>query len=170
MLINSDIKGELETIRMANNGILYPDKIVEYAQNPETKLHSKFEWDDTEAANAYRILQAQQIIRVVVTVIPNTANETRMYVSLSSDRVNNGAYRYITDVLSDELSKSQLISDVLSELRAFQRKFAILQNVSDHFAQGLQALNDMETKLLQESKPKPRSKKVIKAIDKHLHP
>jgi|SRR3990170_5874 len=168
MLINGEIKEELEEIRSQNNGILYPEKIIEYAKNPETKLHSKFEWNDSDAAHLYRIAQAQQVIRVVMTIIPNTNKETRMYVSLSNDRTADGAYRHVVDVLSDETSKMQLIHDVLSELRAFQRKFEVLQDVSEHFREGAAILKDMESKLSQETKPKVR--KVKKSTEKHLHP
>lgn len=164
MIINSDIKNELEEIRQQNFGILYPEKVIEYAKNPETKLHNKFEWDNNQAAHEYRIIQAQQIIRVVVTVIPNSNQETRMYVSLSNDRTIDGAYRYIVDVLSDDATKSQLIKDVLSELKSFQRKFAILQNVSEHFHEGINILKEMEEKLSKESKPVPKKKPVDKSL------
>ena len=41
------VKDELEQIRNANGGILYPKAVVDFARNPDTDLHSGFEWDDS---------------------------------------------------------------------------------------------------------------------------
>src|SRR3989304_4295809 len=142
-----DIKGELEHIRSKSGGMLYPEDVVAFAKNPKTKLHGKFTWDDSDAAKKYRLCQAQQIIRLVITVIPQTNQEVRMYVSLTGDRLDSGAYRHVIDVLSDSDNKINLIEDVLSELRAFQKKFAVISNVSEHYAMGNTILGELEASL-----------------------
>lgn len=35
---------------------------VEFARDPETELHSRLEWDDTKAAQKYRVWQLSKII------------------------------------------------------------------------------------------------------------
>ena len=64
------IVAELETIRRNAGGVLRPEDVVSFAADPDTELHSRFEWDDTEAAQQYRLWQARQLIRVTVTVLP----------------------------------------------------------------------------------------------------
>ncbi len=64
------IKQELEALAEANNGILRPEIVVEFARDAKTALHSRFEWDDTEAAKQYRLWQARQIIKVAINVLP----------------------------------------------------------------------------------------------------
>ena len=45
-----------------------PESVIEQARSKNSALHRHFTWDDTKAAHAYRIQQATQILRVVVTV------------------------------------------------------------------------------------------------------
>lgn len=123
------IRAELEQIR-SPDGILRPHAIVAFAENPETALHSQFEWDDTEAARQYRLIQARNIIRLQITVIPHQQRIHRMYVSLSLDRVaDEGGYRVITDVLSDADLHAQYVADALSELERVQAKYADIQEL-----------------------------------------
>lgn len=58
-----DVRSELKELRKTSNGKLYPEKVIDFARNQRTKLHSLFEWDDNEAAKQYRIYQAHSIIR-----------------------------------------------------------------------------------------------------------
>lgn len=38
---------ELLEIQKSNKGILFPEKVVEAAENPKGALHDAFEWDET---------------------------------------------------------------------------------------------------------------------------
>ena len=49
-------------------GELTPGLVVDTARDPKNPLHSCFEWDDTVAAEKYRIVQAGQLIRSVKVV------------------------------------------------------------------------------------------------------
>ena len=101
---------ELEHIRTTHNGMLKPEDVVAFATDPNTALHSHFEWDDTEAAREYRLVQARTVIRLIVTVIGEDPVPMRTYVSLPSDRVVGGGYRALQDVVNDE-SRRQRSND-----------------------------------------------------------
>ena len=60
----SKVSQELEEIRKRHIGILRPRDVVKYAENPDTALHDKFEWDDSLAGAKYRLQQAAEIIRI----------------------------------------------------------------------------------------------------------
>ena len=63
------IREEMQAIAKTT-GELTPDSVVDAARNPNSAMHSQFEWDDTEAAASYRLSQARALIkRVKVTVI-----------------------------------------------------------------------------------------------------
>src|SRR3990172_4242220 len=134
MKVSKRIKQELETIRRKRRGLLFPEAIVAYARDPETALHSCFEWNDTAAAEAYRLVQAKYLIRMTVTTIEGSNEPTRMYVSLSSDRKDDGVYRLVTDVLSDDRKREELLADALAELSAFKRKYNVLKELENIFA------------------------------------
>jgi len=123
------VKDELELIRKSNGGLLDPEKVVEFAKDETTSLHSRFEWDDTEAARQYRVWQARQIIRVHVTVVGTADSEpVRAYVSLEPDR-GKGGYRAIDDVLSDEDMRSQLLSQARRDMNVFAAKYRALKEI-----------------------------------------
>jgi len=64
--MNTDIENELERVRSANvDDLLIPEEIVKFAENSKTALHSQFEWDQTRAAQAYRLSQARLTLESV---------------------------------------------------------------------------------------------------------
>ena len=134
---------ELETIRQHHGGVLKPAEVVQFARNPKTALHAKFVWDNDAAAEAYRIYQARQLIRVTVSMIPSTETNARVFVSLRSDRKNNegGGYRAVVDVLSDEEQQAEMLADALAELNVFRRKYSRLRQLAAIFA----AIDEMTT-------------------------
>ena len=129
------IKDELEIIEK-RTGTLRPVDVVKYAENPNTELHSKFVWDDSKAAHAYRIVQAQHIIRVTVSVIDDSRSNKmqRVYVSLPSDRTNGGGvYRTLVSVMSDDTKRSELLKLAMKEAIAFKEKYNQLEELSELF-------------------------------------
>ena len=115
---------ELELIRAKHKGILKPVFVLEYARDPKTTLHKHFTWDDTEAAEKWRLHQAEDIIRHVhVTIIHEGKKEqTRAYTSLITDRPTN-TYRATCEVIADKELRKQWILTARWELEAFQKKY-----------------------------------------------
>ena len=64
------VSEELDLISRKNGGVVLPEAVVEFAKDPETALHSRFDWDDSEAAAKWRLVQARQVIRLELTVVP----------------------------------------------------------------------------------------------------
>lgn len=128
------VSDELNIIRKSNGGFLDPVKVVEFARNPDTLLHSKFTWDDGKAAEQYRLWQARQVIRVSVTYedLPGRreAIQVRTYFSLPSDRKLNG-YRATDDILKNVQLSAELLSMAKLELRTFRQKYKDLKELSE---------------------------------------
>jgi len=128
----ADLLKELEHVRVANGGFLTPEAVVESAKDENSPLHPFFDWDDTEAARKWRIVQARRLIRLSVTVIKPEVEPVRAFVSLPKDRGVNG-YRSTVQVLSDEDLREQLLECALRELQAFRRKYAMLSALKELF-------------------------------------
>jgi hypothetical protein len=63
----AQVVGErLEQLRAEAGGELTPDRVIADARNPNSPLHTLFEWNDSEAAHQYRLVQARALIRAVV--------------------------------------------------------------------------------------------------------
>jgi hypothetical protein len=99
-------------------------------------LHSKFTWDDTKAAQEYRLWQARHLIQVYVKVVAvDGANvETRVYVSLNDDQNAGGGYRTLVSVLSDDNMREQLLSEAVEDMQRFKQKYAALKELAEIFA------------------------------------
>jgi hypothetical protein len=115
-------------------GILRPENVVSYAENPKTVLHSKFEWDDSAAGHQWRLQQARMLIRVVVKTESLSGKEERVYVSLKKDRYDEGGgYRTLVKVMSDREMREQLLADALDEMDVFKAKYGKLKELARIF-------------------------------------
>ena len=133
------ITDELMFIKDQNNGFIDPVVVVEFARNENTALHNRFEWDDTEAAEKYRVWQARMIIRMELVVIPETGKKdkyVRSFVSLVSDRKaeQDKGYRFMVDVLSDTDLRGRLLEEARKDMLIFRRKYSQLTELAKVFA------------------------------------
>jgi len=127
----TDYRVELEQIKKDNGGLLQPSKVVDYASDPDTALHSRFTWDDTEAAKQHRLWQARQIIRVEVTILPNTNEPIRAFVSLPGDRMNpEGGYRSIDAVMKSQTMRESLLEQAQVDMERFSGKYTQVKEVA----------------------------------------
>lgn len=133
-VIKESIQQELEHI---NNlfGNLRPETVVEFAKNPETALHGRFNWEDTEAAHKWRLHQARQVLRVYVHMdLPKHEEPVRVraFVSLPIDRASNGqGYRPIDYVLRNDDLRAQMLASAKRELKSFREKYRTLTELSE---------------------------------------
>lgn len=72
---------ELNSVTENGDGLL-PEKVVAKARDPRSELHKCFTWDDTEAAEKYRLWQARFVINhLVVTIIDPEDEKIEMDVN-----------------------------------------------------------------------------------------
>lgn len=135
-MAQKSVREELEEIRDANDGLLRPEDVVEFAKDKKTALHNEFEWDDTEAAHQFRLQQARYVIRLNINVIPTDQGEIAvpMYVSLVSDRVHNNGYRTLTDVMADDDLREEFLAQALGELQRVRKKYEKLLELEPVFS------------------------------------
>lgn len=69
----NEVGGHLDLLRQQFKGELTPRDVVDDARNPNSPLHSYFEWDDGAAAEAYRLKQARGLIKAVVAIYRDDA-------------------------------------------------------------------------------------------------
>lgn len=137
--LKEQLTRELTDIANHNNGLLDPHDVVEAARSPKSHLHDHFEWDDTLAAEGFRIVQARGLIqKIKLTVLREEGGDRRVNVhvvrehqSLHQDRKTGGGYRQIGTILSDKELAQQLLDEALEDLRALQKKYAALKELKD---------------------------------------
>jgi len=127
------IAEELNALKR-DDGLLIPEDVVEFAQDPNTASHNYFTWDDTQAAHEHRLNQARQLIRMVLVYEPQTERNIRTWVSLTRDRVcPKGGYRAQLDVLSHGDTRQELRYQAMQEFIRIKNKYAFLTELIDVF-------------------------------------
>lgn len=135
-MIPNNIRLEvLRKIQRAAGGILRPADIVAHARNPESPLHGEFDWDDSEAAEKWRLEQAREIIRVTVVHEERKEMTTRAFVSLARDRVDDGGYRYVPSLVRTPKGRQEVLEEALAELRIFARKYRHISALTGIFVE-----------------------------------
>lgn len=111
-------------------GGLDPSTLVEWArENPDSALHARLNWDDTEAAHAYRVWQMRQIITEVEVVYPD-GKRRQVFVSPIESR-GNGGYASLVDVMSDAERRARYLSQALAEYRRLGEKYEDLVELAE---------------------------------------
>lgn len=111
-------------------GLLKAEAVVDTARHPDHPLHKFFEWEDSTAAEQWRLMQARQLIRKVLVIGPNGDDEGATipkYVSLQKDRNKpGGGYRQTKEVINSKELMEQLEETAKKDLDAVLRRYEML--------------------------------------------
>lgn len=124
--MTTSTRDELLSIRDANGGVLTPEIVVDVARNPEHPLHSRFEWDDSVAAERYRRDQAHVLIqKAKVAFQPQgEAGPPRLARAFVAIRAADGhVYDPVEEVAQDPLRRKMALADMEREWKALRRKY-----------------------------------------------
>ena len=125
---------ELEKIQARHNGIATPKDVLKAAKNKKSPLHRYFEWDDTTAAEQWRLEQAGNLVRSIEVVCGDSSQAipTRAYVSIEKN--GKRGYMEISDVMTDPELRDQLLAQALNDAESFQSKYKTLTELKPVFA------------------------------------
>ncbi|MBQ3337601.1 MAG: hypothetical protein IJG80_09380 [Selenomonadaceae bacterium] len=103
-------------------------ELLDDSRDVNAPLHPCFEWNDSIAAEKYRLDQARRIIgsievRYIGDKTPPKPIRAFLCVTPSPTR-QQGEFVGIDVILSKENYRKQVLSNALIELRAFQRKYS----------------------------------------------
>lgn len=126
----------LDQIRDSANG-LTPEAVVADAASPGSVLHPHFEWDDSKAAERYRLDQAGHLIRSVTVVFeepePSAAPRTvRAFLPIETG-AGERVYESSVRAMNDGEMRAQVLKRAHAELSAVSRKWRELQELAGVF-------------------------------------
>ena len=113
------------------HGLVTADLVVRDARRKASPLHGGFEWDDTAAADAYRLYQARNICNALVISHPTGEGDERMVRAFV--HIEEG-YEDIHIVLSVAHKREALLAQALVELESSRNKYAHLSELAAVFA------------------------------------
>lgn len=132
----SDLRNTLTEI-YKTKGELTPQIVVDEARPEDHPLHSRFEWDDAAAGEAYRRVQAQEMIRSVKIVFTEASTgekkSVRAFSSLhepgsrTDDSAPATGYAPTEDLVQDEFARQLLLRQCSRDIATLKRKYGHLQ-------------------------------------------
>jgi hypothetical protein len=109
-------------------GELTPQLVVDEARPKGAPLHDRFEWDDKVAGEAYRRVQAGQLIRSVqIEYVPGERKYVRAFASVrqTADPEKRG-YQPTEEILEDPLASEILLRECERAITDLKLKYGHL--------------------------------------------
>ena len=130
-IFRADAQKVADEIRALGDEVT-PEQIVDAARDENTELHKCFDWDDTIAAEKWRLHQARQVVCFIVYRERDSSPETapvRVF-----HKIDSGGYKPSVMIFRNEDEYQKLLQAAYAELRAFKIKYARLQELSEILA------------------------------------
>lgn len=112
------------------NGEITRESVLEKARDENTELHKCFEWNDSIAAEKYRLVQAGEVIRFLV-IEEEDKPEERPQIRFFHITERDEGYKPIQVIVKHEDEYKRLLENAWAELRAFKRKYACLEELRE---------------------------------------
>lgn len=130
------------------DGSVTSKAFLEYSRPEESETHSMFEWDDSIAAEKYRLSQSGRIINQLQIEIVRTGDSVPMQTSVE---VNNGeliqkvsafvnvmpkstrgfaTFNNTISALNDKVKRDAVLANAMSDLESFMEKYQTLDELS----------------------------------------
>lgn len=135
------IYGELCKIHK-NHKRLDRELVLDAARPKRSKLHKFFEWDDTIAANNWRLRQAAKLIGSIKIIVINKKTKVersvRCFVSIIEDSGAQGggttrSYEAIDDVMNDPQTRKQYLDGFIIRMEQLQAEYSFLKEAGGIF-------------------------------------
>jgi hypothetical protein len=116
------IKKEMESIEN-RFGMITPRRVLDVARNEKSPLHNLFEWDDSAAAENYRLLQAgQMIVRIKVQIEERSMSAFQPITIMVDEKPTNG-YVSLARVMENNEFKSQILERAIKEINYWNKQY-----------------------------------------------
>jgi hypothetical protein len=123
-------------------GYVDPETVVELATDTAHPLHPFFEWDNSEAGHAFRLIQAMGLIRKVrvkiTTIDDGRGKSVRGFLPASIVGRDLPSYSYLSqdDIAADPAAREAVLRQMQRDISALERRY----NTLDEFWQSVDAL------------------------------
>lgn len=124
------IKEELKRI-LDRDGVLKPKIVVDEARDESSVLHEMFDWDDSSAAEKYRLNQAMHIITSVTVTYKD--KEVDVYYNVQLETVEQSGYYTGEQIMSDKDKYQEVLRMAIVELKYFEKKYEMIKELKKVF-------------------------------------
>lgn len=114
-------------------GSALPSDILDKAKDEETELHKCFTWDDSVAAEKYRLQEARKLVTLMV-IKEDPAPVERPEIRVFYKTYDNSGYKPTELIFKQDDEYNELLKRAQRELRAFKAKYSMLREFDEIFA------------------------------------
>lgn len=120
----SDLRTELLAIRQ-KRGVLTPTIVVEEASDPDHPLHTKFTWDNDEAARRWRLSEAGSLLRVTFRAdLGGRPADLRAFWVKKGDKDDpQSQYVPIEEIASNPVSEKIMLQQMRRDWQRFRNRY-----------------------------------------------
>lgn len=120
----------LAIIAEKGGGRLIPAAVVEVARNRNSVLHKHFEWDDSVAADAYRLDQARTLVRCIhVDEVDTNSGHARAFLSIRD--MEGTSYRSFKEIVESVDLQSKVLAQAERDLIAWENRYRDIQDICE---------------------------------------
>ena len=112
------------------NEKITPEQVVEKAKDETSELHKCFEWNDSIAAEKYRITQARNILRMLVYAPQKEDEQPVRVYHITTEKCT---YQPTKHFVLQEDEYQSLLKRAMAELQAFKKKYHTLTELEAIF-------------------------------------
>ena len=139
--VSADTVGGVLNKIEQENGQVTKESFLDYSRDENSETHSLFEWNDSIAAEKYRLATAGKIIshlevtiihedikprEITAQIVREEPKETKIsaFVNISPKAPTvHATYYNVNRAMSDADTRKQVLRNALFELQAFERKY-----------------------------------------------
>ena len=126
------------------NGKVTKEDFLEASRPEDSATHALFEWDDSKAAEAYRLDQSRTIINSLrVVYVKPDKEEVKVSAFVQTYKENgNAVYENVYDALKDDGKREVILNRIRGELNAFIVRNQHIEELADLLEEAAQKLRD----------------------------
>ena len=158
---SADVVGKVLTEIEERDGEVTSRTFLEYSRPEDSETHDMFEWDDSIAAEKYRLVQSGKIINQLQVELVRVGDSAPRQLNIEVERqepvqrvsafVNvaprgpmmTASFNNFVNAMSDEEKSRQVLENALADLKAIEEKYKMYEELADVFA----AIHDFEDEL-----------------------
>lgn len=128
-----EIGAELARIAKEHGGRIVPRFAVDDAASPEARLHRHFNWDQADAADQYRLIQATHLICCIVQQVPREGGqepiEVRAFHHVTGED-EEPAFVTLNTAFSQPDYRQQILDRALRKLESVQQQYQVYEELA----------------------------------------
>lgn len=167
--VKAEVVGEVFSELEKRDGEVTSKSFLDASRDEDSPTHALFLWNDTEAAERYRLSQSHRVIsqlqiEIIVEESDDSVKELEVQIEevpednirmapafvnvnpvgrFGANKNTTGSYVNLNTAMSNEDMRKVILENVLNELSVYQRKYFMYKELSEIF----EAINSVKKKM-----------------------